>query len=249
MSAHELLHDAVFERVETDNHQSTAFIEDLEGLRQHHRQLFKLLIDVNPYSLEGARRRVLMWLARGNGFCHDLGKLPCAVDRPARSSRNNRSCNLFSKPFFAIAPDDLPDLLFRRLLQPLRRGLPAARIHPHVERPVEAEAESPFRLVKLRRGHAEVEQHAVDMRNTCPANHLPQRTELGMEHGKSRIGHFGCGSDRHGIAIQGDQLPGAAKPRQNRPAVSAAAEGCVHVAAIGPDAQRLDRFFKQYRLM
>src|SRR5258708_5551977 len=152
MRAHELLDDTVFERMETDHHQSAAVTEDLEALGQHHRQLFKLLIDVNPYSLEGTRRRVLKWLARGNGFCHDLGKLPCAVDRPARSSRNNRSCNLFSKPFFAIAPDDLPDLPFRRLLQPLRRGLPPARIHPHIQWPIEAEAESPVRLVKFRPG-------------------------------------------------------------------------------------------------
>src|SRR5882724_12300835 len=143
MRAHELLDDTVFERMETDHHQSAAVTEDLEALGQHHRQLFKLLIDVNPYSLEGTRRRVLKWLARGNGFCHDLGKLPCAVDRPARSSRNNRSCNLFSKPFFAMAPDDPPDFLFRSLRKPLGRRFSVAGIHPHVERSVEAETEAP----------------------------------------------------------------------------------------------------------
>jgi hypothetical protein len=82
-----------------------------------------------------------------------------------------------------------------------------------------------------------------------PSNHLPQRAEWGMKYGKARIGYFHCRGDRHGIAIQGDQLPQAAQSRQNRAAVSAAAEGSIHVDAIGLDAQCLDRFLKKYRLM
>src|SRR5258708_12713483 len=124
MRAHELLDDTVFERMETDHHQSAAVTEDLEALGQHHRQLFKLLIDVNPYSLEGTRRRVLKWLARGNGFCHDLGKLPCAVHRPARSSRNNPSCNLFSQPFLPQTLHALPHPPFPTPPPPFRPGFP-----------------------------------------------------------------------------------------------------------------------------
>jgi hypothetical protein len=70
-----------------------------------------------------------------------------------------------------------------------------------------------------------------------------------MKYGKARIGYFRCRGNRHGIAIQSDQLSRAAEPRQNRPAVSAAAEGSIHVDAIGLDAQGFDRFLKQYRLM
>jgi hypothetical protein len=101
----------------------------------------------------------------------------------------------------------------------------------------------------LRRGHAEVEQHAIDMRHTRRANYVPQCAELRMKYGKARIGYFRCRGNRHGIAIQSDQLSRAAEPRQNRPAVSAAAEGSIHVDTIGLDAQGFDRFLKQYRLM
>ena len=76
---HETLDDTVFQRVKTDHDQASARLEACHALRQAHLQLFKLLIDENPYSLEGTRRRILPWLTRGNGFSHDLGKFPRAL--------------------------------------------------------------------------------------------------------------------------------------------------------------------------
>jgi len=72
---------------------------------------------------------------------------------------------------------------------------------------------------------------------------------LRMNCGKARIGYLHCRGYRHVIAIQGNQLPRAAQPRQNRAAMSTAAEGSIHVDAVGLDAQCLNRFLKQYRLM
>ncbi len=63
---------------------------------------------MNPYSLEGPRGRILTPITprpRAEGFCHDRGQLPRACDGLVRASRNNRSCNLLSKPFFAIVRD------------------------------------------------------------------------------------------------------------------------------------------------
>ena len=90
------------------------------------------------------------WLARGYGFCHERGKLSCGVNRPPCSSRNNRCCNLFSKPFFAIIFYYLPDFRFGCLCKPLRSGNAAARIHAHVERRVVTEAEAARRVIELR---------------------------------------------------------------------------------------------------
>ena len=55
MVTHEALGDPVFERVEADHHQAAARRQQFDALRQDQRQLFKLLVDVNPKSLEGAR--------------------------------------------------------------------------------------------------------------------------------------------------------------------------------------------------
>ena len=102
-----------------------------------------------------------------NGLCHERGKLSCGSDRSPRSSRNNRCCNLFSKPFFAIVSDDLPDFLLGRACASHSAAvMPRARVHAHVERRVEAEAEAARGVVELRRGHAEVEQDAVGPRRS-----------------------------------------------------------------------------------
>ena len=71
-------------------------------LGQRQRQFLKLLIDVNPYSLKGARRRILARSRVRTAAATTRGKLPGACDRLARASSNNRLCNRSSKPFFAI---------------------------------------------------------------------------------------------------------------------------------------------------
>ena len=83
-------------------------VEQVRGLGQRHFQLFKLLIDVNPKSLKGAGRRVLARLARTDRATHDLGKLPRRANGLDCPCRNNRCCNLFSKPFLPVVRDDLP---------------------------------------------------------------------------------------------------------------------------------------------
>src|SRR2546426_6416389 len=108
------------------------------------------------------RRRILPRFTRPGGRSHESGKFPGPPDRPSSSSSNNRLCNLFSKPFFAIAAEHLPDFGLVRLLEPLERALAPRWVHAHVKRPVRPEAEAAPRVVELRRGHAQIEQHPID---------------------------------------------------------------------------------------
>src|SRR5262249_31942436 len=147
----------------------------------------KLLIDENPYSLECPRRRVLAWLARANGVFHDLGKLSGGVESSPRSSRNNRSCNLPSKPFFAIGPDYLLDVVLRSGRQPLRGCDSAAHVHPHVERPTQPETEPAPAVLELRRRHAQVHQHAIHTSDPLLRQRFAQPTEARVQRYKPRI--------------------------------------------------------------
>src|SRR6185503_12325267 len=158
--AHEGLDDPVLERMEAHDREPAFGLEQLHRLWQRHLQLFKLLIDVNPNSLEGAGRRMLPRLARANRTTHDLGKLFRETDGPARASRDNRSCNPFSKPFFPIGAHHLPDFVFLCTREPLRGALAVRGIHAHVERTFLHEAESSGALVELRARDAEVEKHS-----------------------------------------------------------------------------------------
>ena len=101
----EALDDAVLERVEADHREPAAGSEAHHDPRQRQRELRELAIDENPKSLEGPRGRILTPItprARADGLGHDRGQLPRADDGCDRASRNNRSCNRLSKPFFTI---------------------------------------------------------------------------------------------------------------------------------------------------
>src|SRR2546423_14717285 len=108
---------------------------------------------VTPYSVEGRVTGILTPTPprpRADGFCHIRGQLLRACDGFARASRNNRSCNLLSKPFFAIIRDHSLQFGFACRSDPLRRAVPARWVHAHVERAVGADRKSAFRLVDLR---------------------------------------------------------------------------------------------------
>src|SRR5205085_12674911 len=125
----------------------------------------------------GTRRRILARLPRADRLTHEIGQLAGAPEWLAAASSNNRRCNLFSKPFFAIVADDLPYLLFFCARQPFGGAWPRARIHAHVERTVGAKREAARRVVELRRGHAEVEEHAVRSRHAGLVERLAQAGE------------------------------------------------------------------------
>src|SRR5476651_1195600 len=207
----------------------------------------KLLIEVNPYSLEGARRRVLVFLPRADGRTHDIGKLPCGDNRPSLPSSNNRLCNLFSKPFFTIIADHLPDLGFTGCVQPLCGGLPPARVHAHVERAVAAKTEATRGIVELRRGHAQVQQHSIHTLQAEAIEHSGQFGEARVHHIEASIAYSFCSRDRFRIAVERDQAPARIQPAEDQAAVSAAAKGCIDVGTIGTYCQSIDRLLQQYR--
>ena len=59
--------------------------------------------------------------------------------------------------------DDVRQLVVGEPLHELERRLATGAVHPHVDRPLAAEAHSARRLVELRRAHAEVRAEAVDL--------------------------------------------------------------------------------------
>src|SRR6185369_754247 len=116
---------------------------------------------MNPYSLKAAGCRVLARLAGAHGRSDERGELFGTFNTLLLPSSNNLLCNLESKPFFAIAFYHLRNFCLTRPIQPIRRRFATRGVHPHVERPVLAEAEAPLTFIQLRRRHADVEQHAV----------------------------------------------------------------------------------------
>lgn len=145
MTRDEALDDAIFKRMKRDDRESSSRGEQGHGLIQPFFELFKLLIDVNPYSLKGARcrvlRRVLTIPARAHDTCHEIGKLACARNRSLCAASHNRLCNLKSKPFFPMIANHLLNFFRGCGVEPIGRGDSARGVHAHVERTVVSKRE------------------------------------------------------------------------------------------------------------
>ena len=152
--------------------------------------------------MKRARRWVLAWFARRDGVRHDLGKLSCANKISPRSSFNNRCCNLFSKPLFAMIFDDLPDFRLFSLLQPCTCRHALRGIHAHIQRRIEPETETTSCFVQLRRGHPQIEQHTIDSRKSFGLQHLAQQPKAAVLQREARIAYFTPGGDGLRITIQ-----------------------------------------------
>jgi hypothetical protein len=133
-----------------------------------------------------------------------IGALLARGDQAAR--------DLARQLLLAVGPQHVADLALVGARQPLRRALAGLVVHAHVERAVVAEGETALGFVELRRGHAEVEQHAVQ----AGGGGIPQRQvgERAAPHGDARIpgGQLGCVRDRHGILVHHQQPSCRAEP-------------------------------------
>ncbi len=166
-----------------------------------------------------------------------------------RASRNNRSCNLLSKPFFTIVRDHSPEFTFVDAGEPFRSGLPASRIHAHVERSVGAKREPARGVVDLGRRDAKVEQRAVDRADALGIQELRQFGEPGTAKAEALIAEGSRGGLRVGITVERDETAARPEPLEDPAAVPAAAEGSVDIGPVDLDRQRGHRFFEEDRDM
>ena len=147
--------------MEGNHGQTPAGFQVACGLRQHRAYFFKLTVDENPNGLKRPRRRVLAAFASTDGLCRQLRQLAGCKDGALLPLLHNGARNLAVKPLFTIISDYLANLFFAGLGQPLRGGLAARGIHPHIQRRIVAEAEAAFGIVDLRRRHAQIKQRTV----------------------------------------------------------------------------------------
>src|SRR5262245_44835849 len=144
---------------------------------------------------------------------------------------------------------DLPDLLLGCAGEPLRGRDARARVHAHIERSVEAEAEAAGGVVELRRGHAQVEQDAVGRRDAGAGSQLGEPAEAPVQHAKTPVTDLSSRGHRLRITIERDEPPCAPQLRQDRAAVAAATERAVDVATVAPHLQSLYCLLQQDRGM
>ncbi|MNC85943.1 hypothetical protein D3C83_15680 [compost metagenome] len=111
------------------------------------------------------------------------------------------------------------------------------------------ETEAAGGIVELGRGHAEVEQDAVRPGDAGPGRQLGKPAEPALQDAKTPVINLSSRGHRLRVAIEREQPPALPQPRQDQPAVPAAAEGAVDVAAVAAHLQTVYCLLQQDRGM
>ncbi len=247
MAVNKAFDQRVFQRMKADHGQPPARPQAVEHLAQRRFDLRKLGIDVNPKSLKRAGGRVLARLTALDGTGNQCGEFAAARERRSGiAASHNLLCNLDSRPFVSIIPQHGCNFIHAGRGQILSDGLPAAVVHPHIQRPVSAEAEAALGLIELRRRHTQIEQQPIGLRHALLVQHPRKLGEWRVLDHKTRIVNLGRGFDGLRIAVDRNQPPGGRQPPQNFPAVSATPESRVEVHPVRVGDQLVDRLVQQH---
>ena len=212
-------------------------------------QFVEFAVDADADSLEGAGGGMFAAalaigraLVAGRGGSDDLREPGGAGDGcPAPFADDGRG-DAPGMALFAIAENRLGDFVLGGAVEPLGGADSAARVHAHVERAIAAETEAPVLVLKLRRGQAEIENHAVDAAGEAAVFDFgAQVTEAAVDNAEPGLGgaHFARGGNRLWVPVERQQPTGGAEALENRRAVAAAAEGRVDVSSVLPHVQCL----------
>ena len=147
MSAHELFDDAIFQRVEADDRQTTADFQGVHGRFQTAFQITQLVIDLDAQALKCTGRRVLALFPGRVGHGQHLGQVSGTGKRLLGTAQHHGARHALGEALFAIFFKGAGDVFFAGAGDPLGRTDTAARVHAHVQRTVMHKAEAALRVI------------------------------------------------------------------------------------------------------
>ena len=215
--------------MEADRRHTTTGFKCRKSCSESCLDLTQLVIDCDANGLEGAGRDVDVagpGLARDRGL-DGRGQIAGGTER---APRHDELCDPASPTLLAVLADDPLELDHVGVVDDPRRGEPGGWIHPHVERPVGAEAESAFGVVDLGAGETEVEEDQVRGVETvllCDVAKLGKGPVDDNRRGAERCKRLPPGADRRGIAVDPKQPAARCDPLQDLAGVARLPEGAV----------------------
>jgi hypothetical protein len=242
---------AILQGMERDDGETAAGREQRLGADQPTVDLAELVVDVDAQRLERARRRVddIGAALRCGGAAHDLGQFERAGDRPRGAGRHDGACDRPRPALLAIGEDEIGEIALVQLVDRLG-GTRAGAVHAHVERAVGAERKAALGPRQLHRRNAEVERHAIGGGDTAQAQQFGHVAEAALDQLQApgeAARQIGAVGDRLRIAV--DAPHRAIRRLEQRPGITAAAEGAVDIDAAVARRQRLQHLAQQHRPM
>ena len=174
-----IFHDAIFQRVEADDHQPSARLQDLRRLLSHFSSCLRssqFTVHQNSECLKGPCRwmntpfSLVHWPGRSR---YHLRKLCGCMNRPRP---NNGSGDSPRPPFLTEFVNRVGKLALVEAVYHLFGGQPRLRIHPHIQGPFRLKTESSRRIFQLHRADAQVGQQPIHRSLPPPA--LPLRQTM-----------------------------------------------------------------------
>ncbi len=182
--------------------------------------------------------------------CDRCCELCCGCDWMLLSCCDNRSCYSMRPPFPSVFPEDSRQLFLRQSVYEVRRSGLLSGIHPHVQWPVESEAEAPPAGSQLFERHAAVDEDPVHC--VCPEfvqNHLQSCVVIVHQRHWLASQVLPRSLNRFRVPVDPDQLPPRLDPVQYRRRVPARTQGGVDYDLAWLQRQVLQDLLHHHRLM
>ncbi len=178
-TADELFHQPIFERMETDHHQTPSRRQGSQRHGKHSLDSLQLLVDRDAQGLKGSRCRVDSRLSGAStpgpsqALHNDVGQLGCASNR---SGSHNGAGQTPGCPFFAVPKKQIGEIMLGQRIQQIGccRTI-AARIEAHIQWGIGPKRETTFSCLKLHRGGPQIQQNALHL---APSHSVDLRRQL-----------------------------------------------------------------------
>jgi hypothetical protein len=191
-------------------------------------EVIELLVNGNPQRLKdagGGMRFMTLPAAAGQRIGHSFDQLSRCLHGPAGAAADNRASNRPAGRLFAEVKQEIRQLGFLERREEFRGGLTLCRVETHVERTACLKPKAAARIGQLIGGEPQVEQNAVDPRDSELIQDLWQLRITGLPQGAARVGKtLGRPGEHQGIAIKSDEFSGGTEVFEQNAAVAAGSD-------------------------
>ena len=225
--------------MERDDGKDASVLQDVEHAVQCGVQDIHLSVHRDTERLEGLPGGMFR-AARfgGDGFLHQFRQLQRRLKRSVLPGLHDGGRDAGRVLFFSIGIEDLPKLGLRQVVAEVRCGR-SFLTHPHVERRVRVEGESPFRCIQLMRADTEVRKDAVHTIDTEFRQSFGDVREVVMDDGDTGVRTNAFLNNLYCIRvlIHADESPLFGKLLEDLRRMAGAAGGGIDIDAVGFDLQ------------
>jgi len=209
-------------------------------------EVIELLVNGNPQRLKnagGGVRLITLAAAAGKRFGHSFDQFSRCPHGPAGAAADNRAGNRPAGRLFAVAKQEVRQLGFLECGEEFRGRLTLCRVETHVEQTGRLKAKTATGIGQLIGGKPQVEQNAVDPRDSELIQDLWQLRITGLPQGAARVGKtLGRPGEHQGIAIKSDEFSGGTEVFEEDAAVAAGSDRPVDDDQPWLHVEKLDDF-------